>query len=229
MATVTPVIHVIDDDAAIREALDRLLSVLGFEVHQYASAGEFLLVWPIEAPGCLLLDVRMPGPSGLDLQQALAQRADAPPVVFLTGYGDIPMSVTAMRRGAVDFLTKPIEREALLVAVRAALERDAQRREGNRKRQEVRQCFSMLTARERAVFEQVVAGRLNKQIATSLSTCERTIKAHRAHVMEKMHVHSVAELVHLAVQLDLDKPAGSGPTPGPSMPTANCGPATLGA
>lgn len=202
MATVSPVIHIIDDDASMRDALERLLSVLGFEVRQYTSAGEFLLAWPVELPGCLLLDVRMPGPSGLELQQALAQRADAPPVVFLTGYGDIQMSVTAMRRGAVDFLTKPVERDALLAAVSAALERDAQRREGNRRREEVRQCFNTLTARERAVFEQVVVGRLNKQIATSLSTCERTIKAHRAHVMEKMHVHSVAELVHLAVQLD---------------------------
>jgi len=220
MATTSPVIHVIDDDASMRDALERLLSALGFEVRQYTSAGEFLLVWPIELPGCLLLDVRMPGPSGLDLQQALTQRADAPPVVFLTGYGDIPMSVTAMRRGAVDFLTKPVEREALLAAVRAALERDAQRREGNRKRQEIRQCFSMLTARERAVFEQVVAGRLNKQIATSLSTCERTIKAHRAHVMEKMHVHSVAELVHLAVQLELDAVPGAGPATGSSLLTA---------
>jgi FixJ family two-component response regulator len=205
MAAVNPVVHVIDDDASMRDALERVLRAWGFGVRQYASAGEFLLVWPVELPGCLLLDVRMPGPSGLELQQALAQRADAPPVVFLTGYGDIPMSVTAMRRGAVDFLTKPVEREKLLAAVSAALERDAQRREDNRRRQQVNQCFESLTARERAVFEQVVAGRLNKQIATSLSTCERTIKAHRAHVMEKMQVHSVAELVHLAVQLELDK------------------------
>lgn len=216
MTTVTPVIHVIDDDASMREALDRLLSVLGFEVRQYASAGEFLLVWPVELPGCLLLDVRMPGPSGLDLQQALAQRADAPPVVFLTGYGDIPMSVAAMRRGAVDFLTKPVQREALLSAVTAALERDASRRESNRRRQEIRQCFETLTARERAVFQQVVMGRLNKQIATSLSTCERTIKAHRAHVMEKLRVHSVAELVHLAVELELDVAASGGHGSGPS-------------
>ena len=217
MATNSPVIHVIDDDASMRDALERLLTALGFQVRQYASAGEFLLVWPVELPGCLLLDVRMPGPSGLDLQQALTQRADAPPVVFLTGYGDIPMSVIAMRRGAVDFLTKPFEREALLAAVTAALERDAQRREGNRKRQEVRQCFETLTTRERAVFEQVVVGRLNKQIATSLSTCERTIKAHRAHVMEKMHVHSVAELVHLAVELELDMVMNQSSSPGPSL------------
>ncbi len=203
MAVSNAVIHVVDDDASMREALSRLLSVLGFEVRQYASAGEFLLVWPVDAPGCLLLDVRMPGPSGLDLQLALTRRADAPPVVFLTGYGDIPSSVLAIKRGAVDFLTKPVERETLLAAVTAALERDAERREGNRTRQEVRRRFETLTSRERTVFAQVVLGRLNKQIATYLGTCERTVKAHRAHVMEKMQVHSVAELVHHAVQLEL--------------------------
>jgi FixJ family two-component response regulator len=206
MANPTPVIHVIDDDASMREALDRQLSALGFEVRQYGSAGEFLLVWPVDTPGCLLLDVRMPGPSGLDLQIALAQRADAPPVVFLTGYGDIPTSVLAIRRGAVDFLTKPFERETLLAAVNAALERDAYRRESQRMLREVRDSFDTLTERERMVFGQVVAGRLNKQIANHLSICERTVKAHRAHVMEKMRVHSVAELVQRAVQLELEQP-----------------------
>lgn len=196
-------VHIVDDDDSLREALGRLLEALGFEVRQYASAGEFLLVWPIEAPGCVLLDVRMPGPSGLDLQQALARRADAPPVVFLTGYGDIPMSVQAIRRGAVDFLTKPVQREELLTAINAALQRDDADRSGKRARQLLQQRFDTLTPRERVVFAQVVEGRLNKQIATSLGTCERTVKAHRAHVMEKMHVHSVAALVQLAVQLDL--------------------------
>lgn len=202
MVAANAVIHVVDDDASVRGAISRLLGALGFEVRQYASAGEFLLVWPVDAPGCLLLDVRMPGPSGLDLQMALSRRADAPPVVFLTGYGDIPMSVLAIRRGAVDFLTKPVERDALLAAVTTALERDAESRENNHTRQQIRRSYDTLTPRERAVFAQVVAGRLNKQIATSLGTCERTVKAHRAHVMEKMHVHSVAELVHQAVQLE---------------------------
>lgn len=205
MANNTPVIHVIDDDASMRDALERLLTALGFQVRQYPSAGEFLLESPADQPGCLLLDVRMPGPSGLDLQQALTQREDALPVVFLTGFGDIQMSVLAMRRGAVDFLTKPIDAQALLVAVNAALEKDARRRESARQLKEVRESYDSLTARERAVFEQVVVGRLNKQIATSLSTCERTIKAHRAHVMEKMHARSVAELVHLAVHLEMAK------------------------
>lgn len=202
MAVAAATIHVIDDDASMREALARLLSILGFEVRQYPSAGDFLLAWPVGSPGCILLDLRMPGPSGLDLQLALAQREDAPPVVFLTGFGDIPTSVLAMRRGAVDFLTKPVEREALLAAVSAALERDLERRRDNLRRQEIRQSFASLTERERAVFEQVAAGRLNKQIAASLSTCERTVKAHRAHVMRKLHVSSVAGLVHVAVELE---------------------------
>lgn len=202
MAVANATIHVIDDDASMREALARLLSILGFEVRQYPSAGDFLLAWPVGSPGCILLDLRMPGPSGLDLQLALAQREDAPPVVFLTGFGDIPTSVLAMRRGAVDFLTKPVEREALLTAVSAALERDLERRRDNLRRQEIRQSFASLTERERAVFEQVAAGRLNKQIAASLSTCERTVKAHRAHVMRKLHVSSVAGLVHVAVELE---------------------------
>lgn len=202
MVDVNPVVHVIDDDEPMREALGRLLASLGFTVREYGSAGEFLLSWPVDAPGCLLLDVRMPGPSGMDLQRALAQRADAPPVVFLTGYGDIAMSVLAIKRGAVDFLTKPIEREALLAAVTAALECDRARREAGRRRQELLHNFATLTARERQVFAQVAVGRLNKQIAASLSTCERTVKAHRAHVMEKLNAHSLAELVHMAVQLE---------------------------
>jgi FixJ family two-component response regulator len=217
MANKSPIVHVIDDDASMRDALDRLLSALGFQVRQYASAGEFLLVWPVDQPGCLLLDVRMPGPSGLDLQQALTQREDALPVVFLTGYGDIQMSVLAMRRGAVDFLTKPIDTQALLAALNAALEKDARRRETSRQLQDVRRSYDSLTARERAVFEQVVVGRLNKQIATSLSTCERTIKAHRAHVMEKMHARSVAELVHLAVHLEMANVTKAAPPPAVRM------------
>ncbi|HSD17959.1 MAG TPA: response regulator [Thermomonas sp.] len=202
MADINPVVHVIDDDAAMRDAVCRLLGSFGFEVRQYESAGAFLLTWPVDAPGCLLLDVRMPGPSGMELQQALAQRADAPPVVFLTGYGDIAMSVLAIKRGAVDYLTKPVESESLLAAVSSALKRDVARRTLDARRSELRRNFATLTAREREVFEQVVKGRLNKQIAGSLGTCERTVKAHRARVMEKLHANSVAELVHIAVALE---------------------------
>ena len=213
MASSNPVVHVIDDDASIREALCRLLAASGHEARPYESAGEFLLSWPGDTPGCLLLDIRMPGPSGMDLQHALSQRADALPVVFLTGYGDIPMSVLAIKRGAVDFLTKPVEREPLLAAITAALERDAARRERDRNRQDLHQNFATLTVRERQVFAQVAEGRLNKQIAASLSTCERTVKAHRAHVMEKLHAHSVAELVHIAVQLETDLATATATTP----------------
>lgn len=204
MAVLNGVIHVVDDDASTRDALSRLLTALGYEVRLYASAGDFLLAWPGNSPGCLLLDVRMPGPSGLDLQLALMRRPDALPVVFITGFGNIPMSVLAIRRGAVDFLTKPIDRDALVSAVTTAIERDMERRQSEHRKREMRQNFSSLTPRERSVFEQVVAGRLNKQIAVSLSTCERTVKAHRAHVMEKLNVRSVAQLVHLAVQLEHD-------------------------
>jgi FixJ family two-component response regulator len=196
----TPVVHVIDDDASMRAALCRLLEAAGFQAREYASAGEFLLTWTGNAPGCLLLDVRMPGPSGLDLQHALAQRPEAPPVIFLTGYGDVPMSVLAIKRGAVDFLTKPVQREALLEAVTNALARDLGRRDGERRRRELEQDFATLTPRERQVFSEVVVGRLNKQIADSLSACERTVKAHRANVMTKLHATSVADLVHIAVQ-----------------------------
>lgn len=211
MASSNPVVHVIDDDASIREALCRLLTASGHEARPYESAGEFLLSWPGDTPGCLLLDIRMPGPSGMDLQHALSQRADALPVVFLTGYGDIPMSVLAIKRGAVDFLTKPVEREPLLAAITAALARDAARRERDRNRQDLHHNFATLTLRERQVFAQVAEGRLNKQIAASLSTCERTVKAHRAHVMEKLHAHSVAELVHIAVQLETDLETATAP------------------
>jgi FixJ family two-component response regulator len=196
-------IHVVDDDASVREALCRVLELSGFSVRAHASAGDFLTDWPSnDTPGCVLLDVRMPGPSGPDLHQALSHRADAPPVVFMTGSGDIPMSVLAIKHGAVDFLTKPIEREPLLAAVNTAIQRSQVRAEHDQRRRVARERFGKLTARERAVFEQVTVGRLNKQIASSLSTCERTVKAHRANMMHKLGVHSVAELVRIAVQLE---------------------------
>jgi FixJ family two-component response regulator len=197
-----PVIHIVDDEDNFRTALARLLAAHGFIVREYASAGDFLLAWPTDALGCLLLDVRMPGPSGLELQAALAERGDALPVIFLTGYGDVPTSVRAMRRGAIDFLTKPVDTGALLSAIRAALRCDAERRELARHQRELRERYDTLTPRERAVFSQVIAGRLNKQIAGTLNTCERTVKAHRAHVMQKLHARSVADLVHISVELD---------------------------
>jgi FixJ family two-component response regulator len=199
------VIHIVDDDESMRDALGRLLGALDFDVRQYASAGDFLLAWPpMESPGCVLLDIRMPGPSGLDLQRSLARRDDAPPIIFLTAFGDIPTSVQAMRGGAVDFLTKPVEKETLLNAISNALEGDAERRQHRHQLQGARDRLASLTPREHAVFEQVIAGRLNKQIADSLRMCERTVKAHRARVMEKMGVRTVAELVQLAVHLEAE-------------------------
>jgi len=207
-----PVVHVVDDDAGMRKALSTLLRAAGHDVRTYASAKDFLLARPGEAPGCAVLDVRMPGQSGLDLQQAIA-RDEAPlPVVFLTGHGDVPMSVRAVKAGAVDFLTKPVKRTALLAAVEAALVRDAERRAEREELRILRSRYDRLTARERDVFALVVTGKLNKQTGGDLGIAERTVKIHRAHVMEKMQVGSLAELVHLAGRLGLGLP---GPTTPP--------------
>jgi FixJ family two-component response regulator len=200
MAEAAPIVHVVDDDESFRTAVARMLRAAGHEVRTYGSAGEFLLSRPADTPGCVVLDVRLPGPSGLDIQEAFAKLDAPPPVIFLTGHGDIPMSVRAMRAGAVDFLTKPVHREALLSAVRAALARDAERRKAGEKASAFRWSYESLTQRERAVFALVVAGKLNKQIAAELDVSERTVKAHRAQLMEKMHVTSLAELVHVAAQ-----------------------------
>ena len=178
--------------------MSRLLKAAGYEVRTYASAGEFLLDTPSNGPACLLLDVQMPGPSGLDLQQALEKRDRPLPIVFLTGHGDIPMSVRAMRAGATDFLTKPVKREVLLAAVQAALARDAERRAGSEQLRLVRSRFETLTARERVVFGHVVSGLLNKQIAGEMGCSIRTVKIHRARAMEKMQAGSLADLVRAA-------------------------------
>jgi FixJ family two-component response regulator len=201
-----PIVRVVDDDDSVRTGVVRLLQAAGYEAIAYSSAGEFLLADAERAaPGCIVLDVRMPGPTGLDLQEALA-RLDVPlPIVFLTGHGDIPMSVRAMKAGAVDFLTKPVSRKALLGAVQSAVARDAEQRAVRARIHEFRTRYETLTPREREVFSGVITGKLNKQIAAELGTAERTIKAHRAQVMEKMRVASVAELVHVADQLREDR------------------------
>src|SRR5262249_52766603 len=156
--------------------------------------------------GCVVLDVHMPGPSGLDLQAAFGARDDALPIIFLTGHGDIPMSVRAMKAGAVDFLTKPVQGEALLSAVRSALARDAENRAARDRSRALHARYETLTPRERAVYTLVVAGKLNKHIATVLGISERTVKSHRAEVMEKMHATSLAELVQFAEQLQASTP-----------------------
>ena len=196
-----PVIHMVDDDAAFQTAMSRLLRASGYEVRTYSSAGDFLLSHHDSTPGCILLDMRMPGPSGLDLQDALARQTDPLPIIFLTGHGDIASSVRAIKAGAVDFLTKPVDRQALLNAVRNALARDQENRVARAALKNWRANYDALTKRERQVFEGVVAGKLNKEIAAELGTAERTVKAHRAQVMEKMRVASLPELVRVADQL----------------------------
>jgi FixJ family two-component response regulator len=201
MTRSAPIISVVDDDESFRGAVGRLLRAAGYEVRTYASVGHFLLLNSGDAPGCLVLDVSMPGPSGLDLQDALSRTERSLPIIFLTGRGDIPMSVRAMRGGAVDFLTKPVKREILLETVKTAVALDLERRERLKEMGIWRARYESLTSRERAVLAQVIAGKLNKQIAGELGASERTIKAHRAHIMEKMQITSVAQLVRVVDQL----------------------------
>jgi FixJ family two-component response regulator len=203
------VVHVVDDDEGMRRSLCRLLEAAGYEARPHASAGDFLVADPGDAVGCVVLDLKMPGPSGLELQQALARRAEPLPVVFLTGHGDIQTTVRALKAGASDFLTKPVKRETLLAAVEGAVAQDAARRAESDELRVLRARYETLTRREREVLAQVVAGKLNKQIAGDIGAAERTVKAHRAHVMEKMQVGSVAELVRVASRLSV-------PPPGPN-------------
>jgi len=205
------VVHVVDDDDAFRTAVMRLLEAAGYAVRGYGSAGDFLIARPNDAPGCLLLDVNLPGPSGLELQVALAQQGVALPIVFLTGHGDVPKSVRAMKAGAVDFLEKPVAREPLLAAVREALARGADARASGERLRQLRGRYETLTPREREVFAGVVAGKLNKQIGAAIGAAERTVKAHRAQVLAKMGVGSVAELSRIATELGLVPKAASAP------------------
>ncbi len=198
MIVAKPVIHVVDDDASFRTAIARLVRAGGHEVQCYPSAVEFLAIPVGAAPGCVLVDLHMPGPSGLDLQETLAKAEHPLPVIFLTGHGDIPTSVHAMREGAEDFLTKPVKKEPLFAAIDRALARDARERAARAERRGWQSRYDTLTPREREVMAQVVSGKLNKQIAGDLGTVERTVKAHRAQVMEKMQVRSLAELVRVA-------------------------------
>jgi FixJ family two-component response regulator len=197
-----PLVYLIDDDDSVRKAVARLLSVAGYECRSYANAGDFLLQSPESVPSCLILDVRMPGPSGLELQAALVRRGQHLPIIFLTGHGDIRMSVQAMKAGASDFLTKPVEKHLLLSAVKTAIETHAKWLEKAMRQQALEEKFATLTTREKQVLSQVVMGKLNKQIASALNMAERTVKAHRANSMEKLGVGSVAELVRLMEQLE---------------------------
>jgi len=191
------IVFVVDDDLDVLKSLARLLRSADLEVATFGSPGEFLLQHDPRAAGCLVLDLSMPGLNGLELQEALTAKGCAIPIIFLTGRGDIPMSVQAMKRGALDFLTKPVNDEDLLKAVAAALEKDRVERQNRAELDEIQQRLATLTQREREVLTHVVSGQLNKQIASDVGTVEKTIKVHRARVMEKMKVRSVAELVRL--------------------------------
>ena len=192
-----PTVFVVDDYAAGRRSISRLLRTAGFAVTAFASAKEFLAQYDPETRGCLVLDLAMPEISGLDLQGILAGKGSLLPIIFLTAHGDIPKSVQAMKRGASDFLIKPVNDEDLLAAVRVAIEKDRALRREQAELSEIHTRLATLTPREREVLEYVVAGKLNKQIAGELGTVEQTVKIHRAHVMQKMKVQSVAELVRL--------------------------------
>jgi len=195
------VVFVIDDDSSMRLALEDLVRSVGLEVRAFAAPQEFLQSKPPDAPGCLVLDVRLPGMSGLTFQQELAKEGLTLPVIFITGHGDIPMSVRAMKAGAVEFLTKPFHDQDLLDAIHAAIERDQKRRRVAVRLAQLRERFATLTERERQIMTLVVVGRANKQIAAELSLSEMTVKVHRGQVMRKMHAGSLPELVRMADRL----------------------------
>lgn len=197
MTSAAPVVRVVDDDASFRKAIERLLRAAGFAVMSFASAAEVLARPDLDVPGCILLDLQMPGLSGLELQEALAKAQNSLPIVFLTGHGDILTSVQAMRKGAEDFLTKRAPKEALLDAVRRAIDRDARARAEESRTRALRGRFAALTPRELEVLRHVVRGQLNKQIAADLGIHERTVKLHRTGITTKLGVSSTAELTRL--------------------------------
>jgi FixJ family two-component response regulator len=196
-----PIIHLVDDDPSFLKAIRRLLEVSGYTVHAFSTAEEFLKCRKPHVRGCIVLDLQMPGLSGLDLQGELARARNPLPIIFLTAYGDIPSSVRAMKSGADDFLTKPIKKDALLNAVQVALLRDAEAFTRRIRLDHLRERFNSLTQREREVLELVLSGKLNKEIAWELGTTERTIKAHRAKLMEKLDAQTPAELGRLAQEV----------------------------
>ena len=199
------VVFVIDDDTSMLRSLSSLLRSVGLEARVFSSAPEFLRAQRPDAPGCLVLDVRLPGMSGLAFQQELAKAGIGLPVIFITGHGDVPMTVRAMKAGAVEFLTKPFDDQVLLDAVHGAIERDRERRRAAAQLAELQARYRTLTEREREVFELVIAGRLNKQIADELALSVVTVKVHRGQVMRKMLAKSVVDLVRMADQLGVSR------------------------
>jgi FixJ family two-component response regulator len=203
MTETDAVVFVVDDDAPVRESLKNLIGSVGLRAELFASTQEFLRSKRPDVPSCLVLDVRLPGLSGLDLQKRITEAGMEIPIIFITGHGDIPMSVRAMKAGAVEFLTKPFRDQDLLDAIQLALERDRKAREQRAAIEDLRRRFASLTAREREVMARVVAGLLNKQIGGELGTSETTVKIHRHQVMEKMGAGSLPELVRMADRLEI--------------------------
>jgi RNA polymerase sigma factor (sigma-70 family) len=201
--TATPLVFVVDDDASVRSSLKFLLSTVGLQAETFDSADSFLHKKRPDVPSCLVLDVRLPGVSGIDFQRELAAQNICIPIVFLTGHGDIPMSVRAMKAGAVEFLTKPFRDQDLLDAVHVALDRDRARREQETELTDIRRRFDSLTSREQEVVSMVVSGMLNKQIAAELGTAESTVKVQRSRAMEKMQAESLAHLIKMMQKLQL--------------------------
>jgi len=197
----TPIIHVVDDDPSFRTAVTRLLRAAKYEVRSYASASEFLDSSPCAVPGCILLDLQMPGLSGLDLQQRLFKAGAQIPIIFITGHGDIPMTVQAMKAGAVEFLTKPFREQELLDAIRRAIDADRAACMRRAALADLGRQYESLTPREREVMRLVVRGMPNKLIASELGTTEKTVKVHRGHIMQKMAAKSLAELVLISERL----------------------------
>jgi FixJ family two-component response regulator len=203
------VIAVVDDDPSVRQGLQRLIRSVGWKAETFASAQEFLARPPTEAPSCLVLDLQLPDLSGLDLQKRMAEVGLETPIVFLTGHGNIPASVQAMKAGAVEFLTKPVDEQDLLRAIQEAIERDRRTRQQHADMRQLRDRYESLTPREQEVMRQVVSGLLNKQIAAELRITEDTVKFHRGHIMRKMRADSLADLVRMAETLGIRPPQPS--------------------
>jgi FixJ family two-component response regulator len=202
-SSIQPVVFVVDDDVSVRESLELLISSAGWRCETFASAAQFLARPRLTVPSCLVLDVRLPDLNGLDLQQRVASERGDMPIIFITGYGDVPMTVKAMKAGAVEFLTKPFSAEVLLSAIQSAINRSTRVLGDEAEMSIVREAYASLSRRERDVMALVVTGHLNKQVAVELGISEITVKAHRGRVMRKMHADSLAHLVNIAARLGL--------------------------